>query len=363
MQVFIYEYVSSGGFLHDGENSPPECLLQEGTAMIDALAADFAAIGQVQVSILRDARRSGESWPGANEQGPLRRYPVRTAREESNLFDQLAARSDWTVVIAPEMVGRLLDRCRRVAELGGQLLGPEPLLVEIASDKQRTAEHLAAAGVAVPPGIAFEPGDPLPAGFDYPAVLKPRWGAGSQAIRRIDRFPASGAAPVEIACPSRLERYCPGLPASVAFLCGPAGRFPLIPCHQRLSNDSRFSYLGGSLPLERPLARRAVRLAQAAVEALPKPTGYLGIDLVLGPDPGGAEDVVIEVNPRLTTSYVGLRAAVAEGVNLAAAMLDVRLGRQPRLLFRPIALEFDPDGRVHFLPLPPEEGRGEGEPR
>jgi hypothetical protein len=90
-----------------------------------------------------------------------------------------------------------------------------------------------------------------------------------------------------------------------------------------------------------------VRLARAAVETLPEPTGYLGIDLVLGPDPGGAEDMVIEVNPRLTTSYVGLRVAAADGVNLAAAMLDVRLGRQPRLSFRTVELEFDPDGRVH----------------
>ena len=84
----------------------------------------------------------------------------------------------------------------------------------------------------------------------------------------------------------------------------------------------------------------------AAIEALPEPTGYLGIDLVLGPDPGGADDVVIEINPRLTTSYVGLRAAAAEGVNLAAAMLDVRLGRRPWLSFQPVGLQFDPDGRV-----------------
>jgi len=259
----------------------------------------------------------------------------------------LAAQSDWTVVIAPELAGRLLDRCRRVAALGGRLLGPEPLLVEIASDKQHTAEFLAAAGVAVPPGIALQPPHSLPADFHYPAVLKPRWGAGSQGVRRIDRFPAHGSEPVEVVCPSRLERYCAGLPASVAFLCGPAGRFPLVPCRQHLSEDGRFDYLGGSLPLERSLARRAVRLAMAAIEALPEPTGYLGIDLVLGPDPGGADDVVIEVNPRLTTSYVGLRAAAAERVNLAAAMLDIRLGRQPHLSFQPAKLQFTPDGRVH----------------
>ena len=219
--------------------------------MIDALAADFAAIQHLQVSILRDARWSGRYAPAAADRGPLRCYPVRTPGEESEHFDRLAAQSDWAVVIAPELAGRLLDRCRRVVALGGRLLGPEPPLVEVASDKQRTAEHLAAAGVAVPVGITLQPGDSLPADFDYPAVLKPRWGAGSQGVRRIDRLPAEGGPSVEIACPSRLERYCPGLPASVAFLCGPAGRFALIPCRQRLSDDGRFEYLGGCLPLER----------------------------------------------------------------------------------------------------------------
>jgi hypothetical protein len=276
----------------------------------------------------------------------LRCYPVRTAEQEAELFDRLASQSDWTVLIAPELGNRLADRCRRVAALGGRLLGPEPPLVEIASDKQRTAEVLAAAGVRVPPGIALRPTDPLPADFPYPAVLKPRWGAGSQSVRRIDRFPAKDLPAVEIACPSRLERYCPGLPVSVAFLCGPASRFPLIPCRQHLSQDGRFEYQGGSLPLEPTLARRAVRLAEAAIAALPRPTGYLGVDLVLGSHPSGEDDAVIEINPRLTTSYVGLRAAAGGGVNLAEAMLDVRLGRQPRLSFRPEKLRFTPAGWV-----------------
>lgn len=43
--------------------------------------------------------------------------------------------------------------------------------------------------------------------------------------------------------------------------------------------------------------------ARAAVGALPGLRGHVGVDLVAAPD----RCVVIEVNPRLTTSYVGLR--------------------------------------------------------
>jgi hypothetical protein len=56
--------------------------------------------------------------------------------------------------------------------------------------------------------------------------------------------------------------------------------------------------------------------------------------------------VVIEINPRLTTSYVGLRALASE--NLAAAMLDVASGRTPRLSFADRQLEFDSDGTIRW---------------
>jgi predicted ATP-grasp superfamily ATP-dependent carboligase len=66
--------------------------------------------------------------------------------------------------------------------------------------------------------------------------------------------------------------------------------------------------------------------------------------LVLGDDPFGDQDVVIEVNPRVTTSYVGLRAAAES--NLAAAMLALVEDRAPDLRYSPESLEFDADGTV-----------------
>jgi predicted ATP-grasp superfamily ATP-dependent carboligase len=68
------------------------------------------------------------------------------------------------------------------------------------------------------------------------------------------------------------------------------------------------------------------------------------VDLVLGADPASREDFVIEVNPRLTTSYVGLRAACRE--NLAQAWLDVARGGQPVFSFASAALEFSADGTI-----------------
>jgi predicted ATP-grasp superfamily ATP-dependent carboligase len=271
---------------------------------------------------------------------------VRSAEEERAAVAELAAACDGTIVIAPELGNALLERCRWVEAAGGRLLGPGPGIVELASDKHATVEHLTAFGVPAPKGWPIEPGGTIPSGAELPAVGKPCLGAGSQGVRLVADREAADAWAAGLEGPGRLERFCPGVAASVAVLCGPAGIFPLVPCRQRLSNDGRFAYQGGSLPLEVSLAQRATDLAVRSVATLPGAMGYLGVDLVLGSNSEGRDDVVIEINPRLTTSYVGLRAAAAADANLAAAILAVCEGRTPRLSFLPIEVQFEPDGSL-----------------
>jgi hypothetical protein len=117
----------------------------------------------------------------------------------------------------------------------------------------------------------------------------------------------------------------------------------LEPCRQRIAHHGdRLQYLGGELPLPPDLAARATDLARRAIAALPCWLGYLGIDLVLGPQAGGAGDVVIEVNPRLTTSYIGLRLAAR--TNLAEAMLTIAEGTSCRAEFSTEEVHFSAAG-------------------
>jgi predicted ATP-grasp superfamily ATP-dependent carboligase len=75
--------------------------------------------------------------------------------------------------------------------------------------------------------------------------------------------------------------------------------------------------------------------------------GYVGVDLVLGEADDGKDDVVIEVNPRLTTSYVGLRRLVCG--NLAAAMLAAARGQPVALSFAAGRVVFDADGTCRWM--------------
>jgi tyramine---L-glutamate ligase len=341
-KIVLYEFTVSGGLWHTGTIGDAETLVREGQAMLVALAADFSAIDGLRPVVLRDSRLRELSFDGCEI------CDVRSAAEEKLLLEELSRQGVGIVLIAPESGGLLFERCRWVEEAGGRLIGPSAEIVSIASDKQRMAEFLTKQSVPTPRGVVLRSVDSFPREFPYPAVLKPVDGCGSQDVWLVEsdsRHPCPalfqhGERDLQM----RLEEFAPGMAASVAVLCGPTETRPLEPCLQRLSDDGRFYYLGGSLPLEPRLAERARNLAVRAVATLSGALGYIGVDLVLGDDPTGAGDTVIEINPRLTTSYIGLRAAAR--CNLAEAMWAIAEGRSAEVSFGNEQIEFDSDGTV-----------------
>lgn len=339
MRIFVYEFVTAGGFLDSALGEIPSSLLAEGSAMRNALAADFAALPGCQVSLLEDDRLPERRLEGVDH------CRVESLETHDRAFAACASAADWSVVVAPEFDGHLERLARRVVDVGGRLLGPSPEVIALAADKHRLAEHLRAHGVPAPRGIQVDCSEPLPADFRYPAVLKPIDGCGSLGVQRVDCAGAPVDRELDIASRRRLEEFCEGVPVSVALLCGPAGTCPLPPCRQALSTDGRFTYLGGSLPLDDAADQApAKQLALRAIKTLGEVTGYLGVDLVLGRDAAPGGDVVIEINPRLTTSYVGLRAA--SRVNLAQAMIDAACGRAPILSFDDRSIRFNAAGKA-----------------
>jgi len=230
--------------------------------------------------------------------------------------------------------------------LGGQLLGPSLDAIKLTSDKLALSQHWREHGVRTPATTDREP-----TRCDvFPVVWKPQDGAGSTATFRLNSYFEAASAKAQLAAdnhtgPMILQQFVSGQAASVAFLCGPAGNVPLLPTFQLLSDDGRFKYLGGELPIPSELAERATRLAQRAVDCVPGLLGYIGVDLVLGDAADGSRDFAIEINPRLTTSYVGLRALA--DFNIAEAMLQVAKGelREP-LKWKPGRVRFGPDGSI-----------------
>jgi predicted ATP-grasp superfamily ATP-dependent carboligase len=346
VRFFVYEYLSAGV-----DATLPVSLRSEGRAMLWAIAEDFVRMAGAEVRTLLHS-------PLAMPAGC--RVECFESGEEEHAFRRLARWADFALVIAPGFDELLGTRCHWVEEENGRLLGPSSQAVALTGDKFALASHLQQQGVRTPscilvhdaqqPGCSEQPGCWKPSLPDFPLVCKPRFGAGSQAtflVRDPDALPAC----IEDA---RAEGWCgemsvqpfvPGTAASVAFLCGQRRCVELAPAAQSLSADGRFRYAGGELPMPAPQATRAARLARSAVEAVPGIAGYVGVDVVLGEAQDGSADWVIEINPRLTTSYLGLRELAEQ--NLAEMLARVVSGEAidpPR--WRSGRVRFRSDGTI-----------------
>jgi tyramine---L-glutamate ligase len=344
MRLFVYEYTCA---MQSGDDPRAAALRTEGAAMLRAIVEDLAALREVELSVLA-APAIGDIL--ACPQSQRVRHFVNPPENEDAAFRDLAQHADWTLVIAPEFDDLLFNRCRSVEQVGGRLLGPSSDAVRATSDKWALAQHWTAHGVPTPATALVGS-----ASVRYPAVLKPRFGAGSLAtflIRHAGKLPICRTEAEQELWRGEmiLQSHVRGRACSVSFLIGPAGSIALPACLQRLTSDGRFHYLGGSLPLPSALADRAVVLGRRAIASVVGLRGYVGVDLVLGHASDGGEDAVIEINPRITTSYIGLRA-LAE-TNLAEAMLLTAEGRSlPVLEWRTGAVLFHADGRIKWDPF------------
>ena len=345
MRVFVSEFVCGGGW---HENSIPGSLALEGRAMLCAVVEDLSRIAGVRVETTWDARLGRPPFQRA------RALMVESPDDEVLHFERLAAACDATLVIAPEFDGILFDRCRRAENAGARLLGPASRAVALCADKRRLADHLREAGVAtIPTESLVWDGVRLTASAggapDFPSVIKPRDGAGSQHVHLVNseeqlqeicRKYLAGERPQQFI----RQPYLAGRAVSVAVLIAPSHKEieVFVPAEQRLSGDGRFHYLGGKVPLD--LIDRGViqSTALAACRCVPGLRGYVGVDLVVPAD-SPHRPVVVEINPRLTTSYLGYRQ-LAEN-NLAEWMLMPRRFHRP-VRWRQDCVEFDASGKI-----------------
>ncbi len=169
------------------------------------------------------------------------------------------------------------------------------------------------------------------------AVLKPRDGAGSDGVEVV---PFGQEAFHEL--PQQhsdddhwlLQPFLPGVACSVGFigggLHGPATILP--PARQNIvASAAGLSYRGGQIPCEPEIVAHIEPIAGHLVTAFGPFDGYVGVDLLvdLSVSTGSEASVrVVEVNPRLCTSYVGYRMLTVD--NLATWMLQQNAGHEIR---------------------------------
>jgi predicted ATP-grasp superfamily ATP-dependent carboligase len=350
MRIFVYEYTCAGDVTSD---PTAQSLQTEGWAILSALLEDFGRLPATETITMLDSRIPLLWKNRACSLGAVCREVHKG--EEVSVFQALAQTADFTLVIAPEFDNLLLMRCQWVEEVRSRLLGPSSGAVALTADKLALGLHLRDRRIPTPESRLFIPGK-APTDLTWPLVWKPRNGAGSQAtflMRDQDELQACARQAEGWEGEFIVQPFVAGLPASVSFLVGPQTQIALLPGEQILSLDGRFHYRGGRLPLPAPLAERAVRLAGRAVDSVAELRGYIGVDLVLGSAADGSLDWVMEINPRLTTSYVGLRALAQ--TNLAEAMVGIVQGNDiPKIIWRSGQVAFQASGKVELIESVPQ---------
>ena len=354
MRVLLYEWCCAGGMhqasgrLGTVDSATAAAIAGEGRAMLMALVADAAKCHTLSLTVLLDAA-APPLFPTDTPEPQLVMVPP---GQEAPLLCREAAVHDWTLIVAPETDGILVERVSAARASGGNVAAAGRDFLATASLKQATVLQLAAAGVPVPAGRTLSAGEPLPTGFHLPAVQKGVDGVGC------DGFAVLAGQPMPVAIdPRRVEAFVPGVPVGVSCLCGPRGITVLPPVLQHFSASTGFS--GGSVPLPPDLVPRAEQLARRAVAALSRPrfsgqpgdgqaAGWIGVDMILAAADDGSGDRVLEVNPRLTTSFVGL--AQLSKKSLLAALLAAAGGEKPQwapeMARLESGLQFGVDGNV-----------------
>lgn len=343
MRLFVSEFLCSGAWPAELAGS----LLDEGRAMLSAFLEDANRIDGIDVVTTWDARL------GPPPQGKAEVHWVQTAEEERRLYEQLVENSDATFLIAPEFDGYLTRRAECVVAQNRPLCGPDVAAITLCADKLQLACHLQEAGVATIDTFPFDPSNVEESISSFPCVMKPRYGAGSQETQLMTDAATFKAVVANLDTDSQLHQgivqpYLPGTPVSVAVIINSLGQcvhlFP--PALQRLADDGFFTYQGGQVPVAEIPHAIVERLATEACNAVPGLRGYVGIDLIVPADaPKSA--VIVEINPRLTTSYLGYRHLTKE--NLAERILFPDKLPNP-IRWRSETITFTPDGQFSTTP-------------
>ena len=334
----MFEWFTGGGRWADhNEVHEIHDMLGQGAAMLEVAAADFVDAGH-EIVVAVDQRLMEHSALAAlvdqATNGRIQLAPVDAGSHSlppgdharlilKNSLMWLANQVEAVLVVAPETDCRLEQVTQWFETRDLKCLGPDASFIRLAGDKNRLSEWLRQRGFERhPPGLPLTEFLALDSSMQsnwLPCVMKPFDGAGSE-----DALVIASLEPLRQHCDStnhelnhwRIEQFVAGIPASISVVGGRGGQYQILPpTIQKFDKHPFGNYVGADYPLDPGLAVRAVDLARQAIAALPPTTGYVGMDIVLGEK----EDWLIEINPRLTTSYVTLRQQA--GFSLADSLL------------------------------------------
>jgi predicted ATP-grasp superfamily ATP-dependent carboligase len=268
MRILVAEYAAGGG---EGKSIS---LLREGKAMLSTLKEGFERMGHKVV------------------------YPEAETDFEAAV-DKLSKESDAGIVIAPD---DKLCALTELIESNTVNLGCPSDSIKICADKMLTSKILSEEGISVPRIVSVAEVE-RNEGQRY--VSKPRYGCASEDIFILNAEKYSKVLSLHNNADHIITEFITGDDISSSIIAGKSSVLPLTINKQYIRTEGeRLRYEGGFVPyfIGREAEGEIMRISKKVVTIL-HCRSYVGIDFVLGED-GTA--YVVDVNPRPTTSIVGI---------------------------------------------------------
>jgi tyramine---L-glutamate ligase len=311
MKILVVEYITGGGFI---DEALPTALLHEGQGMLTALLDDLLDIDNVTVCMTRDYRLAVDVM--ATNSPKLSVVRIEPQLKLQTILPQLIQQCDAVWPIAPETANALTEICQLVEAAGKKLLSSTAAAVAMAGDKLKTYDCLEQHKIPVIPTRLFSATHNY--SWQWP-VLKKIDGVGCEEVYLLENEADWQRLAILIDTQQQyyiLQPYIEGRAMSLSCLFK-QGKAWLISC-----NEQDIEIIDGKFVLRACIVNalpdqggRYQMLIERVAKAIPQLWGYVGIDLIeteQGP-------LIVEINPRLTTSYVGLRKAL--GINIAEQVL------------------------------------------
>ncbi len=293
--------------------------------MRDALLRDLALLNRFDITSMVDERMLLSAITHKS-------ITVKASDDFNKVFETALKKADYAWLIAPETDGILLDLSQRVYESNALLLGCGHDATLVGTSKSLSFEALIAANIYTLPVFG---GEELMQQAYFNQVLAlnpPKWvaksedGAGCEGIRLFDTLHdlRDWLKQDDHYLYYFAQPFQPGITASFCMLCRDGKAWLLSSNQQHIACDgTTFTLTGITLNGMHAYEKRFETIARKIANMLPDALGYVGVDVII--DTEKDKIVVIDINPRLTTSYVSLQQALE--VNPAQLIIDCVLNR------------------------------------
>ncbi|TFG18569.1 MAG: ATP-grasp domain-containing protein [Promethearchaeota archaeon] len=312
-KLFVFEFITGGGL---NQESIPSSLFCEGYGMLRTIIQDFKQLKFEIITLLDERIALFSEWLEAD-----RITFISAADNYVQKFTELVQQSKYCFIIAPEFSNILYDLTKIVKANFKNLLSIDLEGITLGTSKIRTYEYLKTSGLHAPITYLI-PKDKNDFNTDFiykkfteisrPIVIKPNDGVGAEAIyyfeteSELTSFLEHSFDALDSQRDYILQEFINGEDLSVSLIG--TSSIPLILSinSQKISlNKNRTAeYMGGATPIKNH--DQIIVKIQEVLEKLDLSMfkGYFGVDFILRTD---GTIFIIDINPRLTTSYLGIR--------------------------------------------------------